>query len=251
MAEGKDGKVVNLFTRQTIRQPSADAQNVDSGGTPITPDLEVSESENDDAAFYKTHHDLVTRAVTEAGTIEKMISRIQGFSRNERNIGIRLQGLRETPLSALCESLTRSTQSMWKEKPSYYLAVIAELSHRIDTMHRSTPGTERERATSDALFTMSNHVRVLSARRQTDTITEYIMDECGIQPNHAEMALHQSIVSRHTLSQLCDLMLDSSKDDWASRPNFFGAVITVLDERLSAVREILLQGKNDEEDRDV
>lgn len=251
MAEGKDGKVVSLFTRETIRQPNATAQRMDSRDVPSTPEIAASESENDDATFYKTQHDLVARAVTEAGTIEKMISRIQGFSRNERNIGIRLQGLKETPLSALCESLTSSTQSMWKEKPSYYLAVIAELSHRIDTMHRTTSGTEKERATSDALFTMSNHQRVLRARDNTDVITVYIMDECGIQPNHAEMALHQAIVSRHTLSQLCDLMLDSSKSDWASRPNFFGAVITVLDERLSAVREILLQGKNDEEERDA
>jgi hypothetical protein len=45
---------------------------------------------------------------------------------------------------------------------------------------------------------------------------------------------------------LCDLVLDSPKDDWKARPNFYGAVIMELDERTKAVQSVLRRGDSPE-----
>ncbi|MBX9765263.1 hypothetical protein K2X83_01335, partial [Patescibacteria group bacterium] len=103
--------------------------------------------------------------------------------------------------------------------------------------------TSEEMLVGDTLFVLHNSSRAIEACRKIDVITVYVMDECGIQPNQAEMDIHQASLSGHVLSQLCDFILDSPEDDWRKRPNFYGAVIMELDARTKAVQSVLRRGE--------
>lgn len=241
MVEGdRSGKVVNLFTRKPVEAPQSEPDTA----------VQAVEENLDDSEFFEKNGELVSRVVKEAGTMERMISRIPGFSRNERNVGIRMQGLKETPLSALCESILTSTQNMWREKPSYYLAVISELSGRIDAIQRTKYGSRGKNLAADTMFALGNFERVRQALDQIDAITVYVMDECGIEPNFSEMTLHAPRVASYTLGQLCDEMLDSTRDDWRTRSNYYGAVITELDQRRQAIKAVLENGDGDQSENE-
>jgi hypothetical protein len=249
MGEGKDGKVVDLFTRRAISQPVAEAQTAGSEDAPSVPEIAGNDFE-----FFTNNRALLPEIAERANQIEMTISTLRGYARSERNIGIRAEGLKAASLSDLCESLLSSNSGMWTQKPSYYLAVIAEFSKRIDAFSRRTRSggesgptfTAEEMVIGDTLFVLHNSSRAIEACRKIDVITVYVMDECGIQPNHAEMGIHQASLSGHALSQLCDLVLDSPKDDWKARPNFYGAVIMELDERTKAVQSVLRRGDSPE-----
>ncbi|MBX9765106.1 ProQ/FinO family protein, partial [Patescibacteria group bacterium] len=182
MGEGKDGKVVNLFTRKPVVQSAAETQKTDSAAP------EAPEIAGDDFDFFIKNRSRLSEVAERANEIEKTIGTLQGYARSERNIGIRAEGLKAASLPDLFESLLTSHAGMWTQKPSYYLAVIAEFSKRIDAFSRRArtdggPGsavTSEEMLVGDTLFVLHNSSRAIEACREIDVITVYVMDECGI-----------------------------------------------------------------------
>lgn len=242
MEEDKTGKVVQLFPKKKVESAPL--------SPPTSQETEASSEAMDDVAFFIKKRTQITDVVNVADRIEKTISTLQGYARNERNVRIRQEIVRESSLEELCKSLTNSSSSDWTAKPSYYLAVVYELSKRLNTVseqvhkQRTTQGLAaggegREQAAIDTLYVMSNSERAIQACKHIDTITDFVFSIPGFEPNAQQIELLGHEVRLYPLSKICDRILDSKESEWKANPSLFGALILELDERTKAVKEVL------------
>jgi hypothetical protein len=247
-------KVVNLFTRKPVAQPAETAGPAEL--VPTTPGHELGAvpSEVDaDLGFYHKNRSRIMQTVALAERMERTIDTLPGYTRKERTIALRAEMVRGSSLEGLFSSLTQSSEADWKSKPSYYLALIYELSGRLEKIAArvlaekvaagkgSAESTGQEALMADVLFAITHSERAIAACQHIDVITDYIFAMPGFTPNQANISLRRQGLAFHTLQQLCGFILDSNEFQWRKDPSFYGAVILELDLRTKAVKPVLRQ----------
>ncbi len=249
MAEGPANNVVRpVFGRKSPSVPRE---------LPPPPTEPAASSEldgmNEDMAYFLRAKGTFAQAMQRANEVEQYVSRLQGFARKERNIRLRQENLQGSSLQSLSEALLHSTKMHWAEKPSYYLAVIAELSRRLDSIGVSITTNKRKEGMSDeeavellqniflgdTLFALSRSHRAIDACKKAEVVSNAIFDQPGFAPDFEKVDAHRSDLMYAPLSQLCDIILDSPHSQWFAEPSYFGAVIVELDERTKAIKTIL------------
>jgi len=64
--------------------------------------------------------------------ITEYIFGMADFNKNDRNVDLRRDTLKNTSLECLCDYLFKSDEHQWQVHPSYYGAIILEINERVE-----------------------------------------------------------------------------------------------------------------------